>query len=102
MMRIRWSVGFGIAMTLACHRTPRLADEGGATRDFDAVVRMSWPDYGGSASQSKYFRGGQIRKTNVAQLKQAWFYLSGDSVAYQFNPIIVDSVMYVAAKNNSL
>ncbi len=32
----------------------------------------------------------------------AWTYPTSDSLNYQFNPIVVDNVMYVLAKNNSL
>ena len=32
----------------------------------------------------------------------AWTYPAGDTLNYQFNPIVVDNVMYVLAKNNSL
>jgi quinoprotein glucose dehydrogenase len=44
----------------------------------------------------------EITKANVGQLQAAWFYPTGDDNVYQFNPIVVDSVMYVLAKNNSL
>jgi quinoprotein glucose dehydrogenase len=38
----------------------------------------------------------------VSQLEVAWTYPTGDERAYLFNPIIVDNVMYVLAKNSSL
>jgi quinoprotein glucose dehydrogenase len=44
-----------------------------------------------------------VTPENVSQLEQAWFYPTYDNVSsYRFNPIIVDNVMYVLAKNNSL
>ena len=36
------------------------------------------------------------------QLKVAWTYPTQDSLPYEFNPIVVDGVMYVLARNNSL
>ena len=32
----------------------------------------------------------------------AWFYPTGDDNVYQFNPIVVDGVMYRLAKEGSL
>jgi quinoprotein glucose dehydrogenase len=90
------------ALAVACHTSKRLWDEGGLPRDFDARHSAAWADYGGGADQSKFIAISQITKANVAHLAQAWIYPTSDSVAYQFNPIIVDSVMYVMAKNNSL
>lgn len=62
----------------------------------------TWRDYGGGPDQSKYFVQDEINKSNVNQLKEAWFYSAGDDNVYQFNPVIVDSTMYVLAKDNSL
>nr|WKN34816.1 PQQ-binding-like beta-propeller repeat protein [Tunicatimonas sp. TK19036] len=62
----------------------------------------TWQDYGGGADQSKYVVLDEIDKSNVDQLEVAWFYPTGDDRVYQFNPLVVDSVMYVLAKNNSL
>lgn len=62
----------------------------------------TWKQSGSGADQSKYFDAKQITKQNVNQLKVAWFYPAKDTVAYFFNPIIVDTIMYVVAKNFSL
>ncbi|MEP7111492.1 MAG: PQQ-binding-like beta-propeller repeat protein, partial [Ferruginibacter sp.] len=43
-----------------------------------------------------------INKNNVSQLKIAWEYSTGDERTYQWNPIVVDTIMYVLAKNSSL
>jgi quinoprotein glucose dehydrogenase len=61
-----------------------------------------WPDYGGSPDQSKYAVTPDITRKTVSQLELAWMYPTGDERAYQFNPVIVDNVMYVLAKNSSL
>src|ERR1700744_3183219 len=62
-----------------------------------------WRDYGGGPDQSKYVDFTQITKQNVNQLRIEYVYPSGDKTeAYKFNPIIVDGIMYVLAKNNSL
>lgn len=62
----------------------------------------TWRSYGGGPDMSKYFIQDQITKDNVSQLEIAWVYATNDERSYQMNPIIVDSIMYVFAKNNSL
>lgn len=62
----------------------------------------SWKDYGGSPDQSKYIEAEDITRENVKQLQVAWSYPTGDHLFYQWNPIVVDTIMYVMAKNNSL
>ena len=62
----------------------------------------TWENYGGGPDQSKYVVLDDITKSNVHQLKEAWFYPTRDSKTYNFNPIVVDTVMYVLARNNSL
>jgi len=61
-----------------------------------------WKVYGGGPDQSRYFDGSQITKENVNQLEVAWMFPSSDSVTYFFNPIIVDTIMYLMARNHSL
>jgi quinoprotein glucose dehydrogenase len=61
-----------------------------------------WRDYGGRPDQSKYAVTPDITKKNVAKLVMSWMYPTSDERAYQFNPVIVDGVMYVLAKNSSL
>ena len=64
--------------------------------------RRTWRDYGGGPDNARYLTLNQITKANVDRLKVAWTYPTGDNNAYVFNPIIVDNVMYVLARNNSL
>ncbi|MEO5562239.1 MAG: PQQ-binding-like beta-propeller repeat protein, partial [Chitinophagaceae bacterium] len=68
----------------------------------DKDLHTTWKQYGGGPDQSKYFDASQITKENVTQLKVAWVYPSMDSSFNFFSPIVVDSIMYVMAKNNSL
>jgi glucose dehydrogenase len=41
--------------------------------------------------------GVDITRQNVAQLRPSWTYPMGDDNVYQFNPINVDTTMYMAA-----
>jgi len=67
-----------------------------------AQDHRTWKDYGGGPDSSKYVALDQITKANVSRLQVAWTYSTGDNNAYLFNPIIVDNVMYVLARNNSM
>src|SRR5437870_3994266 len=62
----------------------------------------TWRDNGGGPDNSRYTTLSQITKANVNELAVAWTYPSNDNVAYVWNPLIVDNVMYVLARNNSL
>ncbi|WP_276368831.1 PQQ-binding-like beta-propeller repeat protein [Chryseolinea sp. H1M3-3] len=73
-----------------------------ACKNVDDKAYRTWQGYGSGPDQSKYFIQDQITKENVNQLEVAWSYATGDERDYQCNPIIVDSVMYVMAKDNSL
>ena len=57
---------------------------------------------GGSPDNAKYMTLDQITKANVHQLQVAWTYPTQDNITYAFNPVVVDNVMYVFARNYSL
>src|SRR3984885_4844079 len=61
----------------------------------------TWQQHLGGADSSQYSSLKQINKSNVKQLQVAWTYPTGEG-SYLFNPIVIDGVMYVQAKNNSL
>lgn len=84
-----WSVLL-FSTSIACNRSSR------------TDPHKTWRDYGGGPDQSKYVVVDEINKSNVNKLKVAWFYPAGDDNVYQFNPIIIDTIMYVLAKENSL
>ncbi len=63
----------------------------------------TWSDYGGSADSMQYSALTQINKGNVNRVEQVWFYPApGPSGRFAFSPLIVDSVMYVVGKDNSV
>jgi quinoprotein glucose dehydrogenase len=62
----------------------------------------TWSDFGGGPDQSRFVADSRIDRHNVARLEVAWFYPTGDENVYQFNPLVVDGVMYVLAQGNSL
>src|SRR6266568_4658100 len=67
-----------------------------------AQNHQTWRDYGGAADSSQYSALAQINRSNVSQLEVAWSYPTGDNNKYFFNPLVVDTVMYVLARNNSI
>jgi quinoprotein glucose dehydrogenase len=63
----------------------------------------SWSDYGGSPDSMGYSAAKQINKTNVAQLKLAWFVPApGPAGRFSFNPLVIDGVMYVVGKDDGI
>src|ERR1700733_2939679 len=67
-----------------------------------AQTYTSWADYSGASDSSQYSALDQINCSNVAKLELAWTYQTGDNNKYFFNPLVVDNVAYVLAKNNSI
>ena len=62
----------------------------------------TWRDYGGGADSAQYSALQQINRSNVSKLEIAWTYPTGDGRKYLFNPIMVDGLLYVLAKKNSI
>jgi glucose dehydrogenase len=61
----------------------------------------TWRTYGGGGHSSQYSALDQIDKSNVAQLEVAWSFPVGER-SFVFNPIVVDNVMYVLARDNDI
>ncbi|HLF10420.1 MAG TPA: pyrroloquinoline quinone-dependent dehydrogenase, partial [Gammaproteobacteria bacterium] len=74
---------------------PAVEEQAGGSFDFE-----TWEQYLGGADSSQYSSLDQIDKTNVSRLEVAWTYPTDEN--YLFNPIVVDGVMYVLAKNRSI
>jgi hypothetical protein len=65
----------------------------------------SWPYYGGDQEGTRYVPLDQINRENVAYLKVAWEYRTGDfsdgsdgrpETTFQATPILVDGILYLA------
>ncbi len=68
------------------------------------LAAQEWPHYGGDSGGSKYSSLDQINRSNVARLKVAWTYHTGDisdgatspaRSAFECTPLVVDGVMYL-------
>src|SRR6202453_1616464 len=94
-----------VLILLGCMTTslPSRASAEDHRRKADAsTTHTTWRSYGGSPDGTQYSALRQIDRSNVKGLQVAWTYRTGDDRKYSFNPLIVDGVMYVLAKNNSI
>ena len=62
----------------------------------------TWSDYGGAPDSAQYSALTQINRSNVSKLEVAWTFPTGDNNKYFFNPLVVDGVIYVLARSNSI
>src|ERR1700719_2804337 len=67
-----------------------------------AQNHKTWSEYGGAADAAQYSALTQINRSNVNKLEVAWTYATGDNNNYSFNPLVIDRVIYILARNNSL
>ena len=79
-----------------------LAITAGAQLGHAQAQRTTWTDYGGGPDNARYLTLNQINKSNVGQLAVAWTYPTSDNISYVFSPVVVDNMIYVLARNNSL
>ena len=81
---------FHIALALGC-----------ATFSLNAVAdektSADWPVYLGGKGRNLYSPLDQINRGNVAKLKVAWTYETGDKGEYQANNLIIGGVLYTAS-----
>ena len=67
---------------------------------FAATLSADWPHYGGGPDQTRYSPLTQITPANVATLKVAWTYDTGDAFEgseMQCQPVVADGVLYAAS-----
>jgi quinate dehydrogenase (quinone) len=61
----------------------------------------TWRTYSGGAHASQYSSLDQIDKSNVGELEVVWRFPAGQR-NFVFNPIVVDGVMYVLARDSEI
>lgn len=67
----------------------------------------TWASYGGTKDANRYSSIDQINLENVAQLKEAWVFTTGDKDTanrseMQCNPIVIDGTLYVTSSKLKL
>ena len=88
----------GLVLDLGGQARQSTAAQTNGTRG--AKPYTTWTSYSGGAHSSQYSALNQINKANVSQLEVAWtFPVTGTVI---FNPMIIDGVMYVQARNDTL
>ncbi len=90
-MSFRFWFRFGFAL---CLSAPLLPSTGAAE-----ARRADWPAYLGDKGRSLYSPLRQIDRGNVAQLRVAWTYDTGEKGEYQANNLVVGGVLYTATPN---
>lgn len=64
---------------------------------FASLAQTGWPEYGGDAEGSRYSPLTQINRRNVASLRVAWSFETGDAFPdseMECQPIVVNGVLY--------
>ena len=61
-----------------------------------------WRDYGGAADSAQFSSLTQFTRANVASLQVAWTYPIGENKRYLFSPVVVDDLMFVMGRGNSI
>jgi len=74
----------------------------GAAPCAQAAAGTDWPEYLGGPDRSHYSTLDQINTSNVASLRLAWEFHTGDFGQMQCNPIIVHGVLYGATGTSEI
>src|ERR1700720_4386110 len=89
----RWLVLIATALVLAVLTILAQAQQLDPTRVL-APRGRDWPSYGGSPENNHYSPLEQINRNNVAQLKIAWTFDTGEEGGLQTSPLIVNGLLY--------
>ena len=98
------SLGLASALLLVSCSGARLP-----ASDAADVAIANWPYYGGDAGGSRYSKLSQINKSNVANLRIAWEFHTGDvsdgsanrrKSAFETTPIVANGTMYFTTPFN--
>src|SRR4051812_6125312 len=63
-----------------------------------AAQSTEWPAYGHDAGGARFSPLKQINPENVAKLKRAWVYRTGEFGNFETTPIVVGGVMYITTQ----
>lgn len=73
-----------------------LAAGAALTASEEAAVSRDWPSYLGDSARSHYSTLARIHRGNVAGLRVAWTFDTGEKGEFQSNNLVVDGVLYAA------
>lgn len=63
---------------------------------------LDWPEYLGGKERNLYSSLAQINRENVADLKVAWTFETGEKAEYQANNLIIDGVLYTPTQTRKV
>src|SRR5437868_6806796 len=67
-----------------------------------AFGQTNWPAYGHDPGGARYSPLKQIDAHNVAALRRAWTYHTGDGGSFETTPIVVGGVMYFSTQTQKI
>jgi quinoprotein glucose dehydrogenase len=67
-----------------------------------AAQNVDWPVYNGGRDGDHYSQLKQINRENVAQLKEAWTFDTGEKGGIEVNPLIVGRLLYAATPTQKI
>lgn len=89
------------AVTLAVLATLTAPSLSAQTSFVAGATGADWPSYGGTTAAWRYSGLDQVNRGNVAQLRPAWLFQTGDyGDGLTSTPIVIDGVMYLSTKSN--
>jgi glucose dehydrogenase len=73
-----------------------------AVAEEDSRAYDGWAAYGGGPEQIRYSSLAQITRANVAQLRVAWTYDTGETGGLQTNPIVVGGLLFTTTPRHKV
>jgi alcohol dehydrogenase (cytochrome c) len=64
-------------------------------------VGTNWTSYNGDYTGRRYSSLHEINEANVAQLRAAWIFHTGNSQRLEATPVVVNGIMYVTSANDA-
>lgn len=96
MLKGKTSIPLRLLVTALMGTSTAVVASHSAAQDY-----TSWRSYAGGQHSSQYSALDQINKSNVDRLEVVWQFPVGQR-SVLFNPIVIDGVMYVLARDNEI
>ncbi|MGC2400603.1 MAG: PQQ-binding-like beta-propeller repeat protein [Acidobacteriaceae bacterium] len=101
--RLFFGIGAASALSAVVLYFPVFGFVGSAAARSQKDAYSTWSSYAGSPDSMSYSSLDQVNKSNVKQLKLAWFVPApGPAGRFSFNPLVIDGVMYIVGKDDGV
>lgn len=102
-MKARYAFSFGlVAFAVVALSFAQLSTKAQRSAAVVSKNNKDWPSYLGDEARTHYSVLDQINKKNVANLKVAWTFDTGETGEFQDNPLIVDGALYAATSSRKV